>query len=559
MIKTIKLAGPAGFGLKSGGQLFSKIMMAHGFAVRDYNEYPSLVRGGHNTYQLSFSDQELYAPYYMVDIFFAIAPKHWSDHLVEFSQNTLIFVDEELDTVPKDLQFIRLPLKELSQLVGSSIATNTLCLGVTAYLYQLNGELCKKMISQQYPTATDLNSKAFDLGYKFAQDSYQKYQKKLDFPKSADLSKELIDGNEAFGWGFLAGKGDFYAAYPMTPSTGALHFLAAKSKEYQIHVVHPEDEIAGASIAAGAAFAGARAAVGTSGGGFALMNETISFCGVAEIGMTFYLVSRPGPATGLPTWTSQGDLLYAIYAGHGEFPKVVIAPSSSEESFEFAATSLNLAARLQTPVIVISDKYLAESAASQGPLKDKLVEVVSATTANSDAPDYKRYALSVDGVSPLSLPGTAGHEYIANSYEHNEQGFATEEAAIARAQMDKRHQKLSTALSLCPQAELQSSSEAKTLVVTWGAVTPPVKQALNCHPRRHDFAHLIIKTLWPIDPSLKNTIAKYQKVIVIENNQTNQLVTLLKSQFDFNPTTLHQKNDGRPYFPEEITTILDQS
>lgn len=558
MTKTIKLAGPAGFGLKSGGQLISKVIMAHGFNLRDYNEYPSLVRGGHNTYQLTFSSQVLFAPHFNVDLFFSIAPKHWSDHIAEFSQSTLIFIDEDLPTQTQVGTFIKVPLKDMATNIGSTIVINTICLGIVAYLYGLQPEFCTKIIQQQYSAAADINSKAFTAGFDFAANNLSQYQTKLDLPSVSNTDLELIDGNEAFGWGFIAGKGDFYAAYPMTPSTGALHFLAAKQKDYNIHVVHPEDEIAVASIAAGAAFAGARAAVGTSGGGFALMNETISFCGVAEIGMTFYLVSRPGPATGLPTWTSQGDMLYAINAGHGEFPKVVIAPTSQEESFDFAVESLNLAAHLQTPVIIVSDKYLAESSSSLKQLSILKPKIITSNIAPSDSPDFKRYAKAIDGLSPLSLPGTAGQEFIANSYEHDENGYSTEDATTAQSQMDKRHLKLATALPLLPPPLLEGSYEAKTVIICWGSAVPPIREALLNHPNKDDFALLIIKTLWPIDPKLESIINKFPKSIVIENNQTNQLATLIKSQFNFNPAALHRKYNGRPFFPEEITNILDK-
>ena len=211
--------------------------------------------------------------------------------------------------------------------------------------------------------------------------------------------------NEAYGWGFLKGEGNFYSAYPMTPATGAMHFLAAKSTSIDtLKVVHAEDEIGAANIAAGAAFAGARAATGTSGGGFALMNEAVSYCGISEIGLVFYLVSRPGPATGLPTWTAQGDLLHAIYSGHGEFPKVVMAPGDIQESFDDGVNSLNLAAQLQTPIIVISDKFLAESGASNTDLSKVKVKIETGDIDSKPEVDFKRYQFTKNGVSPRSIP-----------------------------------------------------------------------------------------------------------------------------------------------------------
>ncbi|NCU31942.1 MAG: 2-oxoacid:acceptor oxidoreductase subunit alpha, partial [Candidatus Moranbacteria bacterium] len=319
-VYTIKIAGPAGLGIKSIGQLFSKILIAHGFNLADYSEYPSLVRGGHNTYQISFSLDKVFAPHYDVDIFFSINPGHWQQHQSEFSQDTLIFSDEEVNK--KDVKkgnFFNLPLKTLANEIGSPLVVNTISLGVAIYLLGFDLELAKDLVCGFYQKFSDLNARALQSGYDFAKSNLSDHKLNLKTKIDPKNGQELYEGNESFGWGFLAGKGNFYAAYPMTPSTGTLHFLAAKQEAHpEIKVIHAEDEIGVANMAAGAAFAGARAAVGTSGGGFALMNEAVSYCGVAEIGLVYYLVSRPGPATGLPTWTAQGDLMHAIYSGHGE-------------------------------------------------------------------------------------------------------------------------------------------------------------------------------------------------------------------------------------------------
>lgn len=548
-VRTIKIAGPAGLGIKSGGQLFSKVLIAHGFNIRDYNEYPSLVRGGHNTYQTSFSQNYIFAPHYYLDSFFSIRPGHWQSHLNEFNSKTLIFSDE---IPPRDFSrgiFLNLPLQDLVEQVGNPLVFNTICLGVAAYLYQLDKNLTSSIISTQYQKYSDINLQAFNLGYDFAQKNYSPYQTKLNFPKKTNNANQLFDGNESFGWGFIKGGGNFYAAYPMTPSTGLLHFLAEKQQDYKITVIHPEDEISAANLTAGAVYAGARGGVGTSGGGFALMTETVSFCGVTEIGMIFYLVSRPGPATGLATWTSQGDLLYVINSGHGEFPKVVLAPGDHNESFEFGVTSLNLAAELQTPVLVLSDKYLGESSAncsdfSMSSKKVKIGKIIKTVPSN-----YLRYSWEhQDGVSPYTLPGTLSGEFLANSYEHDQYGFSTENGDTAARMLQKRLKKYRLALRLCPKPLIFGHPKAKKLIVSWGSTKGPILESLS-----PDFAFLQIRTLWPIDPKIKKIISKYKKIIVVENNQTSQLTTLLKSQFDFQPDHQILKFDGRPFFPEELS------
>lgn len=523
-VYSVKIAGPAGAGIKSGGLLLSNILLGHGYHLRDYSEYPSLVRGGHNTYQVSFSTAEIFAPHYQIDLFFSLLPNHWQDHTAEFTSRSLIFGEDTKNI---------LPLTKLSTQVGSPLYTNTICLGVAAYLLNLNQKICLSSITETYGSDTP-NLKAFNLGYDYAQNNF--YKSRLIHTSSIinhKSSKKIYDGNEAFGWGFLAGGGNFYAAYPMTPATGALHFLAPKQSS-KLTVVHPEDEIAAASLVAGAAFAGARSAVGTSGGGFALMVETISFCGAANLGVVFYLVSRPGPATGLPTWTGQGDLLFAIHSGHGEFNKIVLAAGDQQESFELSATALNLAAKFNLPVILVSDKFIAESGASLVNLSTQKVTV---------------------NKSKLPIPGIVGQEYLANSYEHDDTGFSVEDAAAVNKSVAKRLKLTTSLLPALPKPNFYGSSQAKKLIVSWGSTKSTILEALKLL-NNDTYAFLQIKSLWPINPELELLIKPFKNITVIENNATGQLTTLLKSQFDFHPTQTILKFDGRPFFPEELVKTL---
>lgn len=559
-VYTIKIAGPAGLGIKSIGQLFSKILIAHGFNLTDYSEYPSLVRGGHNTYQISFSLDKVYAPYHQVDMFFSINPGHWQQHLEEFNSKTLIFSDE--DNTQKSLKngiFSSLPLKTLAGEIGSPMVVNTISLGVAIYLLGFDIELSKTIVCGFYKQFCDLNARAIQSGYDYAQANFSKLKLNTKSKINSKNNLGFYDGNESYGWGFLAGGGNFYAAYPMTPATGAMHFLAAKQEgNPKLKVFHAEDEIAAANIAAGAVFAGARAATGTSGGGFALMNEAVSFCGVAEIGLVFYLVSRPGPATGLPTWTAQGDLMHAIYSGHGEFPKVVMAPGDLEESFEMGYQSLNLAAKLQTPVLVVSDKFLAESAGSVKELSDIKVKIDEGDIVTNPGENFARYKFTSNGISPRTIPGTPDGQFLTNSYEHDEYGFSTEDATIATKMFAKRQSKNKLAIKLAPKANIFGDNSAKKLIISWGSTKGPILEALKNLKNKTDFAFMQIKTLWPINPDLKLIIDNFKEIIVIENNGTSQLTTLLKSQFNFNPTKIYTKNDGRPFFPEEIVNYLNK-
>lgn len=548
---TVKIAGPAGAGIKSSGVILSNILLAHGQHLRDYSEYPSLVRGGHNTYQITFSSNDIFSVHQKIDIFFSLVPGHWQMHQDEFTKDSIIFSDETITEKISKGKVFSLPLKQMSQTLGKPIYANTICLGVLAFLLGLDKDISRNIIKNAFGSVSP-NNQAFDLGYEYGLNNFFKERRELKFtiPKK---SQKYYDGNEAYGWGFIQGGGNFYAAYPMTPATGALHFLAAKSKEHNLVVVHPEDEISAANMAAGAAFAGARAATGTSGGGFALMNEAVSFCGIAELGVVYYLVSRPGPATGLPTWTSQGDLMHAIYSGHGEFPKVVIAPGDHQESFEMGGISLNLAAELQTPVLVLSDKLLGESGGSIDDPSLQKIKINKGKIVDKPGEDFKRYSLdTLNGVSPLTIPGTKNGEFLSNSYEHDELGFSVEDAVSSDQMNKKRLSKIKTAIKLAPKAEIYATDKAKKLIIGWGSTKGAILEALKLLPNREDYCFLQVKTLWPINPDLEKIINNFKEIIVIENNSTAQLVTLLKSQFNFNPTEIILKSDGRPFFPEEL-------
>ncbi len=549
---TVKIAGPAGTGIKTSGQLLAKILLDQNFYTHDYTEYPSLIRGGHNTHQVSFSINEVFGPYFNIDLLFSLKPDHWQQHQDEFTKKSLIFSDQKTNKKLKTGKFISFPLGQLTKKAGNPITANIICLGIAAFLLDLDRKKTFKTIDQFFKDRAKDNLTAFKIGFDYAQKNYQDRKLKIAKPV-AKIEKSLLDGNESFGWGFLKGKGDFYAAYPMTPSTGTLHFLAQKQKEYNIKVVHPEDEIAVANMGAGAAFAGSRVAVGTSGGGFALMNETISFCGVTEIGMVFYLVSRPGPATGMPTWTAQADLLHSIFSGHGEFPKVVLAPGDQQESVEFGWKSLNLAENLQTPIIVLSDKFLGESIKTIDDPEKIKVKIDRGKLIESNVPkNFARYNWQpLCGRSLRTIPRVSNGEFLANSYEHDQKGISTEDKKTATKMIEKRSRKIKTALKITPKPTLYGSKNPKKLIIGWGSTKGPILEAMKLLDNK-DLGFLQIKTLWPLHPEIESIVKKASKVLIVENNQTSQLTVLLKTLFNFIPDEKILKFDGRPFFPEKL-------
>jgi 2-oxoglutarate ferredoxin oxidoreductase subunit alpha len=503
---TVKIAGPAGMGIKSAGLLLAKIVTEAGYYFADYSEYPSLIRGGHNTYQITISSEEVYMVDREADLLVALAPGHEED-----GKNLL-----------------EIPLPTMTMQLGGQIYANTISIGAICCILGLSREKAIKIVAGYYGDDPK-NPEAFEIGWGWASANSNKTE--IDKVKDNEDKESIMDGNEAFGWGLVKGGCNFFAAYPMTPATGMLHFLAKNQDRFKMTVVHPEDEIAVANEATGASIAGASAAVATSGGGFALMNEAVSFGGMIGAGVVYFVGQRPGPATGMPTWTVQGDLLYAVFSGHGEFTKIVLAPGDTSECLKTGREAMNLANKYDVPVIVLSDKLLCEGSKNiSDPEKEETIIIKSKKI----------------------IPGKGIHLY--NSYEHDEEGFSTEEADAAKSGVEKRLKKAKEILKYEDNFfKLYGQISASNLLVSWGSTKGVILEAIRDN---NDFAYLQIKMLWPLNNKIEKIINSFKTKILVENNATAQLGRLLKSEFkiEFDKTIL--KYDGRPFFPNELKEEL---
>jgi len=494
---TVKITGPAGMGIKSAGLLLAKIVTDCGFYFADYSEYPSLVRGGHNTYQITFSDEEVFMVDKVANILISLVKGHEEDRV-------------NLWPIP----------------LSNDIFANTMAIGALVFRLGLDKEKAIKIIKDRFGD-DQKNLNAFNDGYVFA----SKEAKVLAIKPTGNENKTMIvDGSEAVSWGLVKGGLNFFAAYPMTPVSGILHFLAKNQEELGVKVIHPEDEIAVASIATGASVGGARSAVATSGGGFALMTETVSLNGAMGVGVVYVMGQRPGPATGMPTWTAQGELLFCVNAGHGEFAKIVLAPGTIEESFELGRVAINLANKYDVPVIVLTDKMLCEGATNTKDLSKEKVEIIKSTKI---------------------VPGKG--IYLYNSYEHDDDGFSVEDSEPAKVGMEKRLNKIEMIKKDTPKVLLLGSKKAKKLIVSWGSTKGAILEAIR---GQEDYAYLQVKTLWPIDAEIGIIINGFETKILVENNATGQLGQLLKSQMNISFDKTILKYDGRPFFPHELREEL---
>lgn len=557
----IKISGQAGEGIKASGLILARALTRLGYSVFGYSEYPSLIRGGENTYQIYASINDVYSQIKPVDLFVALDQKTIINHQSEMNEKTIILYNKAKFSLPKislagqyvPINFTQIALKA----GGSPIMGNVVSLGVVLTLFNLPLITLKQAIAKEFSDKvakiTEINHKMAEAGQTYINNHHQKLKINVALPNTKK-KRLIITGNEALALGAIAGGLQFFSAYPMTPTTSILHFLAQEAKEMGIFVKHVEDEISAINMALGAAFAGVRSMVATSGSGLCLMAEGITLAGITELPVVVVNGMRPGPAAGMPTWTGQGDLQFVLHLGHDDFSRVVLAPGDVQEAFSLTRWALNAAEKYQLPIIILSDKYLAESDYSLSPFKS-IYENDRFSFANKPSADFKRYLLTSNGLSLRSIPGQKNGLYCCNSYEHDEYGLATEDSQTRTKMMKKRLSKENLVINNLPLQPTFGAKKGKLGLISFGSNKGPILEALKTLP---NIGYLHLNCLWPFP---KNQVIKFmnqfEKLICLEGNATGQLANLLKEQ---TAITLEKylKYDGRPFYPEEIVEKLAQ-
>lgn len=564
-----KIGGEAGQGIKTTGEMFARACTRGGLNIFGCSEYPSLIRGGHNNHHILVDKEKVTSTITTTDILVALNKDTIERHQGSVSLGGVIIYDGEKVKLGQgklrgDIELVNIPLARLvkDNAGGEEIMINNVALGASFALLDYDLGVVIGMVDHTFQKkgreVVKKNEAAIRLGF-----DYVKRNVKINFlPKLQviqDKSKKLvITGNEAIALGAIAGGCKFYSAYPMTPASSILHFLSEHQEKYGIIVEQPEDEISAINTAIGAAFAGVRAMTATSGGGFSLMVEALGLAGVTETPLVVIEAQRPGPSTGLPTWTEQGDLRFVLHAAQGEFPRIIIAPGDVKEAFFTAVNAFNLAEKYQTPVIILSDKHLSESHQSEEPFDLTSIKIERGKLLNqselSKIEKYNRYSIIADGISPRTLPGMEGGIFLANSDEHDEFGYTSEEAEIRKAQMDKRMKKLEKISAEIPEPISYGDKNADLTLVSWGSTKGAVLEALKLLKWKGvkvNFLHFVY--LWPF--SAKKTIEvlnSARKTLLLENNKTCQLGGLIREQTGIDIKNRLLKYTGRQFFPEEI-------
>lgn len=554
---SVRIGGPAGYGIMNSGLMLSKMCARMGLHVFDYIEYPSLIRGGHNTYLVRAEDEEIYSQIKTVDILIALDEPTLTIHAHELRDDSIIIYDEKA-IKPENTKLgsgLRCPMpvhKIVEEAHGPEIMRNTVALGAALGLmncdFSIFEEIIKETFGKKKKEIVDANVTAAKKGYEYARAHYS-HHAHFELGKVSKEKRLVLTGNEAIALGAVAGGLKFYAAYPMTPSSSILHTLAGWQEKYKILVKHAEDEISVANMTLGAGFAGCRAMCATSGGGFALMNETISLAGITESPLVVVEAMRGGPGTGLPTWTEQSDLRFIMHAGHGEFPKIVLAPGDVDQAYHFAAEALNYAEEYQCPVIIIMDKYLSESHMTHAPFKN--VEIRRGKLLRKAPEHYLRYENVEDGISPRTIPGTPNGFFLANSDEHDYWGYSNEEIEMRNIQMGKRMRKLDN--FHVPGPVIEGDENADITLVSWGSTRCPIRQAMAwLRKDGYKVQYIQFTHILPFPKEAKAILEKAKKLLMLENNHNGQMAGVIREHTGIEITNHMRRWDGRPFYPEDI-------
>lgn len=565
-----KIGGEAGVGIMTSGLSITKLASRLGYHAFGYSEYPSLIKGGHNTFEVAISTKEQVNSINAVNMLVCLDKLTYDLHKDRLTNESIVVYDsDDFENELPNVINVKLPLSRIARSLGLfAFAKNTTAVAVSAALMGVNKEYIYQIIEENFGSkkgeeVVKINKQLADEGFRIIETEYNNFIKQI-VPKIESEEKIVATGNDLFSLASVDSDLRFYAAYPMTPSSSVLATLASFSTKSDTLVVrHAEDEIAVIAEALGASFTGVRSSVGTSGGGFALMVEHISFAGVAELPIVVYLGMRPGPATGMPTWTEQGELLFASIPGHGEFPRIVLFPGDAYEMVELTKKAYNLADKYQTPVIILADKYVCESyftlpvtkfheALSKNPISygDRIKNVEEG---------YKRYELTTNGISKMVSAGSKNGFWQANSYSHLEDSHTTENGNERKKQVDKLIKKEQTYLQEdFALPNYYGNAEANIVFITAGSSKSMIINAVNkLNDNGAKIGILHFTHIYPLNvQKIKEQFKENVRYIIVENNATGQFKQLLRMQTGIDIQETYLRYDGRPISTDQIVSYI---
>ncbi len=548
---SVLITGAAGQGMDTVGNLLEKTLKRHGYYVFSYKDFMSRVRGGHNFVQIRFSDKPIHSYDSKVDVIFGLNKESIKLEKSKLKDQGTIVCDED---VSQNKELICLPLIETSRKIGNRRVQTTVGMGAILKYFGLDIRIAEDVIEDELKESiVDINIEALKAGYNLVDEKY-----KLDVLEDKHI---IINGNQAVALGAIAAGCKFYCGYPMTPASSILTYIASKANEMNIVVDQVEDEIAALNMALGASYAGARSMTASSGGGFALMVEALSLAGIIETPVVVLNAQRPAPATGIATRTEQADLRFLIHAGHGEFPRMVIALRNPEDAFYQTTRAFNLADKYQIPVLLMTDQHLADYKITTEPFDFSKIYIERYIVGPEivKEKEYKRYKFTETGISPRLIPGKVpGQIVLVDSHEHDEWGNITEDGEMRVNMMDKRMKKLEGLKTEVEEPWLIGKERPENLIVCWGSTYGAVKDAVDRLINEGvSIGGLIFGDIWPFPTKKLLKVSKYSKNIIdIEQNATGQLDSIIRQETPLESNYKIFKYDGRPFNGDEIYNKL---
>jgi 2-oxoglutarate/2-oxoacid ferredoxin oxidoreductase subunit alpha len=562
----VLVGGEAGQGVQSVGAILSRAFARGGLHVFADQDYESRVRGGHNFFRIRARTDSPPAISLELDMLVALNKETVDLHANELKPGGVIIYDaEQTKYQPQGTMFFNVPFDRLAQeTVQNKLMSNTVAVGAALGFIDFDLAILSKVLEDEFArhgekTVKD-NIAAARAGYSFAREHGKAFTLPKIHPREESKKRLLLNGNEALSLGTLAAGCKFVAGYPMTPSSPILEYIADKGRQYGTVMVHVEDEISAMNMAVGAGYTGVRSMVATSGGGFALMVEGLALAGMTETPVVVVLGQRPGPATGLPTRTEQAELFFALHAGHGEFPRAVLAPANAADAFYAAVKAFNLAEKYQTPVLILTDHHLASSYATVAPFDLSKVAIDRGDLISSDSPDYQRHAVTAYGVSPRALPGQGKALVVTDSDEHDEAGHMIEDAATRNQQVEKRFRKLDGLKRDVTPPEFHQAKDAAITLIGWGSTYSAIREAAALLEKDGKPVNTLhFSQIWPFPAdAVTATLKKAKQNIVVEGNATGQLAQLIRRETGQQADATILKYDGRPFSPREIVDRLNR-
>jgi 2-oxoglutarate ferredoxin oxidoreductase subunit alpha len=566
------IGGAAGQGIATPGDILARIFVRRGLHLNTYNAYQSIIRGGHIFLTVRVGEHELYSHGDNLDLLLCLNQDTMNRHLrLMGTGSRVVFNSDNIKPGEpgQGVQLCPFPVARLTNNNRNTLVQNTVALGVIMSLLGLDFQILETILTLQFQrkgqTVIDENVGVARAGFDYARQTFE------PFPNSVPTGPKAFavwSGNEALAMGAAAAGVKFYCAYPMSPASGVLHWMAKNARELGIMVRQVEDEIGVANMAIGAAHAGCRAMCATSGGGFALMTEAVGMAGMMEVPVVFINVQRAGPSTGVPTKTEQGDLWQALGASQGDYERFIVAPRDALDAYNTIPELFNLVDKCQCPGIVISDLLLSEGRFSVDPSNinpQPMIDRGDLITVPSTSNGYLRYKDTETGISPRAIPGLEGHVHVVATDEHDEDGVLISDEYTnphkRRKMVEKRARKFRHVAALVPPPQLEGPENGEITLVGWGSTYGVIKEAVEQLKQVGVTANqLSIKWIVPLHGEvIADILSRSKRVIIVENNYSGQFFRYLRSETGLNVHGHIRKYDGEPFMPHHIVNgVLEQ-